>query len=126
LGSEANCVLKNKNAVLEEEITLSELGILGTDKTKIQDSILILICIMPVFNHRFSPIFRPTTHIMYITSQPIQPAKVVLQELSAPWKTYAKIVLAEHGQKMPQLDAALTDNMKHSTHSAKTAQQESI
>jgi hypothetical protein len=63
---------------------------------------------------------------MIITLQPIQLAKAVLQELSAHWITYAKIVQSEHGQKMLQLDAALTDNMKDSTHSAKTAQQENI
>ena len=37
---------------------------------------------------------------------------------------YAKIVLPERGQKMPQLYAVLTDNMKDLTHSAKTAHQE--
>jgi hypothetical protein len=64
--------------------------------------------------------------IYYNTLQPIQLAKLVLQELSAHWTTYAKLVLSERGQKMLRLDAALMDNMKVSTHSAKTAQQESI
>jgi hypothetical protein len=37
-GSETNCVLKNKNAILEEERALSEIGILGANKTKMFDS----------------------------------------------------------------------------------------
>jgi hypothetical protein len=63
---------------------------------------------------------------MLITLQPIQLATVVLRESTAHWITYAKIALSVHGQEMPQPDAALTDNTKDYSHSAKTAHQERI
>ena len=61
---------------------------------------------------------------MFITLQPIKLAKVAQREHFAHWITYAKIVLLAHGQKMPHLDAAPTDNTKDSTRSAKTVHQE--
>ena len=63
---------------------------------------------------------------MFLILQPIQPAKVVLRELSAHWAMYAKIVQPELGQMMPHLYAVLTDNTKDLTHFAKTAHRENI